>query len=250
MMVMVFFLHQYIIELQENLKTSWYTFKTMFIKGSLYLYSSHSRLQGREVIVTQHLELSRQKGAKFEEEISTVVGRYTHALWRNIRIETVLTQQGCTELDLIFCANGVIYVVEAKNVESIVGEYGETYWTLVGSMDHSKYMSSPYSTLNIIVQNSLHVRALKDCFYAYYKEWPTVVPVIVVPNNCKVSVSISESIYTIGQLDLFLAHSSQVNPITSSVVRRLAALIPGDGSTIERPDFEYNESLGCRVKKR
>ena len=104
-----------------------------------------------------------------------------------------------------------------------------------------------YSTLNTITQNNIHVRSFKDCFYAFFREWPTVVPIIVVPNDCTVSPDIADSIFTIGQLDTFLAEASSWQ-VESTLHRRVASMIFKDGATILRPDFVQNMTKGIRVK--
>lgn len=185
-------------------------------------------------------------GSKFEQQLTAVITKYTRHIWRNIRIETLLTQQGTTEIDILFCYKNLIFSLEAKNVGSIFGDYNSRNWSFVGSKAPMREVKE-YSALNTLTQNNIHVRSFKDCFYAYFKYWPTVVPIIVVPNDCTVSPNIADSIFTIGQLDNFLAEANSWE-VESTLHRLVASMIPGDGVTVLRPDFVLNNAKGIRVK--
>lgn len=192
------------------------------------------------------LQQTMTSGFQFEDEITRVVQGYTQSIWRNIRIETLLTANGTTEMDLLFCFKDIVFIVEAKRAASIIGEYGSRNWSFVGSHASQKEVKE-YSALNTITQNNIHARSFKDIFYAYFKEWPVVIPIIVVPNNCVVSHDISGAIYTLAQLDEFLSQVSGWS-VDAKVHRKVAALLRGNGITVTRPDFKTNPSTGKRYK--
>lgn len=192
------------------------------------------------------LQQTRGSGSKFEQQLTNVISKYTRHIWRNIRIETLLTASGTTEVDIIFCYKNMVFIVEAKNAASIFGDYNSRNWSFVGSKAPLKEVKE-YSTLNTITQNNIHVRSFKDCFYAYFKTWPVVVPVIIVPNGCTVSPDIADSIFTVSQLDDFLAEASSWE-IESTLHRRVSSLLSGDGSIIRRPDFVLDNARNIKVK--
>lgn len=185
-------------------------------------------------------------GTKFEQQLTSVITKYTRHIWRNIRIETLLTQQGTTEIDILFCYKNLLFIVEAKNAGSIFGDYNSRNWSFVGSKAPMREVRE-YSNLNTLTQNNIHARSFKDCFYAYFGAWPPVVPIIVVPNDCTVSPDIADCIFTVGQLDTFLAEASSWD-VESTLHRRVSSMIPGDGATVPRPDFVLNNSTGARIK--
>lgn len=185
-------------------------------------------------------------GSKFEQQIIQTISRYTPHIWHNIRIETLLTAQGTTEIDILFCYKNLIFIVEAKNVSSIFGDYNSRNWSFVGSKAPLKEVRE-YTRLNTITQNNIHVRSFKDCFFAYFGEWPTVIPVIVVPNDCTVSPDIANAITTVGQLDTLLAEASDWD-VHLTMHRRLSSLLYSNNITVLRPDFVTNETKGIRVK--
>lgn len=196
-----------------------------------------------------NFQQTRGSGSKFEDQIVSVIGKYTNSIWRNIRIETLLTASGTTELDILFCYNDIVFIVEAKNVSSIIGDYNFRNWSFVGSRNPQREVKE-YSALNTITQNNIHIRSFKDCFYAYFQDWPATVSLIVVPNDCKVSPDISESVYTISQLDKFLATAASWGQQQHTIHRRVASMIANDGTTVERPDFVADPTTGVRYKRK
>ena len=192
------------------------------------------------------LQQTMGSGNKFEQELTLVISRYTRHIWRNIRIETLLTANGTTELDILFTFKNIAFIVEAKNVSGIFGDYNSKAWSFVGSKAPLREVKE-YTALNVLTQNNIHARSFKDLFYAYFKVWPAVVPVIVVPNSCSVSDEIADAIFTIGQLDFFLADASAWD-VDDVLHRRVSSLFYSDGITVLRPDFVTNNSRGIRVK--
>lgn len=174
-------------------------------------------------------------GLKFESELVNLINQHTDYIWHNIRIQTLLTQSGTTQIDILFVFKGIVFIIEAKNVSAIIGEYGGSNWSFIGSQASGQEVRE-YSKLNVITQNNIHVRSFKDAFFATFGEWPVVVPAIVVPNNCQISEDISSSVYTMSQLDTFL-NSADSWPTKSNIHRRVAGLLANDKLTILRPDF-------------
>ena len=192
------------------------------------------------------LQQTFSSGSKFEEQLTQVILKYTRHIWRNIRVETLLTVNGTTEIDILFCYKNILFVVEAKNVASISGDYDSKNWDFIGSKSTHKDMKE-YTSLNTVVQNNIHVRSLKDCFYAYFREWPVVIPLIVVPSTCMVSSDIADSIFTVSQLDGFLVEASDWQA-ESNLHRRIASILSENGKFIQRPDFVFDAIRGVRVK--
>lgn len=193
-----------------------------------------------------NLRQTMRSGHLFEDELVNIIVKYTQAIWRNIRIETLYTQQGTTEIDILFCYKDIAFVVEAKNVSSIIGDYGDKRWSFTGSTSVETEQRE-YSALNVITQNNIHVRSLKDLFFSFYHVWPVIVPVIVVPNFCKVSPEIAGAVHTLLQFESLLVEASKLD-VQSRIQRRLASIIPGDNSVVQRPDFAMDAVRGKRVK--
>lgn len=189
---------------------------------------------------------TRKSGTVFENQVRGVIKNYTRSVWSNLRFETLLTVQGNTEIDILFCYKNLIFVVEAKNVSSISGEYGAKYWQFIGSKGTSTEITE-YSALNVLMQNNLHVRSFKELYFSVYKEWPTVVSLIVVPDNCRVTPELAPVIHTLSGFDRLLAGASDWD-IECKIQRKVAALVTGAGRVVLRPDF-YTASDGVRHKK-
>lgn len=189
---------------------------------------------------------SRVSGTRFEDQLLSIIKKYTNKVWSNVRIETLLTVSGTTEVDLLVCIADIVLLIEAKNVAMILGDYADRYWTFTGSRARCRD-DKEYTKLNVIMQNNIHVRSFKDCYFAYFQEWPLVLPVIVVPNDCKVSPGISKSVYTASQLDDFLATEIATRQ-TSSLHRRLQAMMAIDDALLSRPDFTRDAKTGQRAK--
>lgn len=182
-----------------------------------------------------HYEYTRNSGTLFEDQVTGIIKRYTNACWRNVRVETLLTKKGNTEMDILFCYQNLVFIVEAKNVSSILGEYSSKTWGFVGSRSGSKE-TRDYTSLNVITQNNIHARSFKDFYYSHYQEWITVVPIITVPNFCQVSEEIASVIYTLAQFDNLL-YCMRDWDVPRRVQRKVAALIHQDGEYLRRPDF-------------
>ena len=192
------------------------------------------------------LKLTMRSGFQFESELTQVITRYSKDVYRNIRIETLLTANGLTEIDILLCYKDIVFIIEAKNVASIVGDYDSKYWTFIGARSVSGE-EAKYTALNTITQNNIHVRAFKDYFYSVFNEWPIVIPIIVTPQDCKVSTEIAGAVYTISQLDEFLA-SLNSTVVKSGLHRKVFGIIQGDNVTLSRSDFVLERSTGKRVK--
>lgn len=189
---------------------------------------------------------TRKSGTVFEDQVYNVIKDYTRSIWRNLRFETLLTVQGNTEVDILFCYKNLIFVVEAKNVSAIMGEYGAKYWQFIGSKGSSTEVTE-YSALNVLTQNNLHVRSFKELYFAMYREWPTVVSLIVVPDACRVTSELAPIIHTLSGFDRLLAGAADWD-VECKIQRKVAAMLTGAGRVVLRPDF-YTDSDGVRHKK-
>lgn len=192
------------------------------------------------------LYYTMKSGKKFEDRVFNLISQYTNTIWRNVRIETLLTKQGTTELDILFTYKDCAYIVECKNISSVYGNYWDPTWSFVGA-SHPGKAEVEYRSMSVLVQNNIHMRSFKDLFYSYFREWPLAASFIVVPNDCEICGSIREAISTLSEFDSYLA-SVQEGPIPTSINRRVASLFSGDSITAERPDFSFSEKYNKRVK--
>lgn len=194
------------------------------------------------------LKQTKGSGFRFEDEVVSIISAYASAIWRNIRVETLLTASGTTEIDILFCFKNIVFIVEAKNVSTIMGDYADKTWSFIGSTSAYKE-TKEYTSLNVITQNNIHGRSFKDLFYVHFKEWPRVFPIIVVPNTCNLSPELQGCVYTLEKLESVLREISSLD-IPSKIQRRVASIIPANGTTLLRPDFILDTKLGKRVKSR
>lgn len=177
---------------------------------------------------------TRMSGGQFEESVAEVIHRYTNSVWRNVRIETLLTQTGNTELDVVFYYGGVVYILELKRVRKIIGSYARRRWTMYGWLNNIDE-TSEYTALNVIEQNNIHVRSLSDLYYSEFNCFPTIRSAIVVPSDCVVPDDLKSVISTVDTLEDFIVHTRA--PDIKEVSYRLSWLLNTDSPIIQRSDF-------------
>lgn len=173
-------------------------------------------------------------GGHFESQVVSVIQQYTSAVWRNIRIETLLTQTGTTEMDIIFYSGGLVYILELKRVRRIVGDYERTRWTMYGwngRIDET----SEYTAMNVIEQNNIHARSFADLYYAEFRCFPTILPIVIVPNDCVVPSELKSDIFTVQELEDFL-RTYRVKG-RADVAYRIAYLMDSKVEVVRRCDF-------------
>ncbi len=173
-------------------------------------------------------------GGHFESEVVSMIQKYTSAVWRNIRIETLLTQTGTTEMDVVFYKGGLAYILELKRVRRIVGEYSRSRWTMYGWRGHIDE-ASEYTAMNVIEQNNIHARSLADLYYSEFRCFPTILPVVIVPNDCEVPSELKHDIFTVQELEDFMV--SYKAPERKDVAYRMAFLMDTHVDCVERCDF-------------
>lgn len=148
-------------------------------------------------------------GKRAEDEVSKVLERFTSYVYRNVVVDTLHTKSGHTEIDIIAAIGDSILVIEVKNISAIQGKESEMFWTLTGLETAEKY-----STLNILVQNRIHVRALKDVWYKERQQFPKIQSFVVVPNTCSIPSDIEEAgVYSVSQFSKVLAQLSNTQKI-------------------------------------
>lgn len=182
---------------------------------------------------------SRRSGSHFESLVVDIVKQYTQSVWRNIRIETLLTQTGNTELDIVFYNRGIVYVLELKRVRRIIGEYSSRRWTMYGWSDHVDE-TSEYTAPNVIEQNNIHARSLMDLYFSEFRCFPRILPIIIVPDDCIVPPGLRGDVFTVQELDEFLLHNHA--PGNQSVAYRLAFLMNAAEGFAHRGDFVDREA--------
>lgn len=130
---------------------------------------------------------ARNAGTRAEVAVQDVLNRYTKHVYKNVRIDTLFTKTGNTEIDIIAALADIILILEVKNVSKIEGGYYDSYWYLTGLESGERY-----STLNVLTQNRIHARSFKNYWYATRREILPVVSVVVVPNGCVVPEDIAD----------------------------------------------------------
>ena len=171
-------------------------------------------------------------GKRAEQEVIEVLKKHTKHVYSNVRVDTLLTKSGVTEIDVLAAIADILLVVEVKNVKRIEGAVSHSYWNLTGFEQ-----GQAYSTLNVFTQNRIHVRSLKDAWQSLRQITPTVVSVVVVPNGCDISPTLAEfGILTVQQFAeqvAEMAYSSE----KAKYGYALDYILLNGNNIIERPDF-------------
>lgn len=125
---------------------------------------------------------TKKAGVRAEQEVVSLLKRHTKFVYSNVRVDTLLTKSGDTEIDVIAAIGDCILVVEVKHIQAVEGGPFDNYWDMIGlsSGEH-------YKALSPLTQNRIHVRSLKDAWYAVRKEWPKIVSLVVVPDVCEIT---------------------------------------------------------------
>lgn len=177
---------------------------------------------------------THRAGARFEENVVETLRHYTNAVWRNVRIETLLTQTGDTELDIVFYYGGLVYILELKRVRRIVGSYRDHRWKLYQWHGRTDDLDE-YVTLNVIQQNNIHARSFCDLYYSEFRCFPKVVPLVIVPDDCEIPDELHVDIRTIGELQDLLQTAQDSG--AQRVPYRIAYLMNGHTETVPRKDL-------------
>lgn len=183
---------------------------------------------------TRFLKGTHTAGSHFESDVYAMLKRYTNAVWRNVRLETLLTQTGMTELDIVLYFDDVLYILELKRVRRISGAYSENRWTMYGWSDRVDE-TSEYVSLNVIEKNNLHARSLIDIYHARFGEYIKVVPVTIVPDDCEIPGCLSNDVFTVSDLEQLV--SGRKDRSAKKYVYRLAYLIDENIDVVARCDF-------------
>lgn len=178
-----------------------------------------------------HFSDTRSAGQRAEQEVREILKRYTKHIYSNIRIDTLYTKSGTTEVDLVAAIADILLVIEVKNISAIEGSIVEPFWYLTGLETGQRF-----SALNVLTQNRIHVRSLKDAWFANRGELPPVLSVVVVPNDCIIPQDIAEGgVLTLQQFSKQIAAISNLERCNYGYV--LDYLFRGDNAYLERADF-------------
>lgn len=120
-------------------------------------------------------------GKRAEEVVRDHILRYTDASFSNVRFPSLYTQGGETEIDILTAVRDVLLVIEVKNVRSITGSVLDSFWEMEGMETGERY-----TALNVLTQNRIHIRALKNYWFRLRKEFPCVLSVVVTPSHCEI----------------------------------------------------------------
>ena len=181
-----------------------------------------------------HYQRSKRSGDQFETAVMELIQQHTNAVWRNVRIETLLTQTGSTEMDVVFYSGDTVYILELKRVRRIVGHYERRRWSLY-RWTVSEDELSEYTNSNVIEQNNIHARSLLDLYYAAFHDFLKVIPLVIVPDACDVPTDLKHDVLTPSELEGFLMRFS--SPGRQDVSYRLSYLLGVSGATSQRSDF-------------
>lgn len=129
---------------------------------------------------------TKYAGQRAEHMVKDALLRYTNHVHTNVRVDTLYTKSGTTEIDMVAAVADVILIVEVKNVSAIEGSIGSSTWVMYGAE-----RGEPYSSLNVFTQNRIHVRSFKDAWFVSRAEFPPVISVVVVPNGCQIPEDIA-----------------------------------------------------------
>lgn len=175
---------------------------------------------------------TKESGHRAEKYVREVIEKYTSHVFSNLRVDTLYTKSGTTEIDLIAAIADVILIVEVKNVAAIEGSVSDSTWRMYGLET-----GESYTALNVLTQNRIHVRSFKDAWFANRGEIPLVVSTVVVPNGCIVPEEIAQAgVITVQQFNTQLARmSSQVKE--QSYGYALDFVIKSDNGYFVRTDF-------------
>lgn len=201
----------------------------------------HSSWREQKLQRSTHLS-----GDTFEEEVLSVLKRYTDSVWHNIKIETLLTQQGYTELDIVFCHAELIYVLELKRVSEIKGAYGDSKWLMRGWKNRN-LETNEYWAMNVIEQNNIHCRSLSDLYHSEFRHFPTIVPVVVVPNDCTFPEELSGQVYHLEDLEEYVRSLNR--GVDKYMGYRVSYLLGDNSHVVPRKDFaERRRKSGSEVR--
>lgn len=139
---------------------------------------------------------TRMAGTRAEESVREVLSHFADRVYSNVRLPSLFTAGGTTEIDLLAAFNDAILVVEVKNVRVIQGNPLQSFWTMEGANT-----GEVYNALNVFTQNRIHIRAIKDRWFELHSTFPIVLSIIVVPNGCEIEESLREGgIITVNEL--------------------------------------------------
>lgn len=175
---------------------------------------------------------TQTSGNRAEALVSDTLKRYTKHVYKNVRVDTLYTKSGTTEIDVLAALADVLLVVEVKNVAQIDGNVGDMNWRFVGLETGEKY-----SALNVFTQNRIHVRSLKSAWFANRGEIPCVISTVVVPNDCVLTDELREAgILTMQEFAYQVSELAQIEP-ASTYGYALDFVVKQDGGYISRKDF-------------
>lgn len=133
-------------------------------------------------------------GERNENEIVTILQRYTDCIYKNIYLPTIFTKRGITEVDILFYFKNTIFVIETKNIIELEGKIDNYNWIM-------KSKSGEYKNYNPIVQNKLHVRVFKNRFFERFGYFPKVISFVVVPDGVVYEDTIKNEVITMQELN-------------------------------------------------
>lgn len=120
-----------------------------------------------------------RSGNTLEGFVKEIITSRGFPCWQQIKMPTKFSEKGYTEADIIFTNGETIFVCECKNISKIVGSLEDDELILTGHLSGNDYIAH-----NIVRQNNLHCHALIDYYHLAYNIFPSVYPLIIVPDTC------------------------------------------------------------------
>ena len=157
------------------------------------------------ILITLFFSLfrSRIKGVIGEKTISSILYFLDKSKYKVINNVVLKNNEITSQIDHIIISDFGIFVIETKNYKGwIVGNEKSEYWTQV----IYKYKQKFY---NPILQNSGHIRALKNCL----REFPNVEykSIVVFSTKAEIKIDTTKDIINSNQLLQTIKKYSQVN---------------------------------------
>ena len=153
-------------------------------------------------------EKTYERGKEFEDEVAAVFKQYSRHVYCGVKIDTNMTEIGHTEIDIVAALDSFIFIVEVKNVISIVGKLTDDYWLMRG-----KSAEEPYTAMNVFTQNRLHCEAFQQAWLSNILdnrtdksilqniEIPKVISIVVVRDGAEIPEELKTGgIFTLHEL--------------------------------------------------
>ena len=154
-----------------------------------------------------NLKKTMRAGHANEADLVSIIKTLTPHVWTNVRLRTLHTEKGNTEIDIIFYFRGCVHLVETKRILEINGEYQQYKWKL-------RARSGEFRTLNILTQSRLHAKVFCDRYFDKYRSYPILRSRAVVPDGVLMSDSIKGEVLTFSEYYRWLCSLPEIGDMS------------------------------------